>query len=274
MEGHASTSTTGVFDEAVGPPRNYDEFFAEETVENNKNGKRAGGGEDAEPTGFDEFFEPQLEPHLQCPICLAALREPVQTACGHRFCRACLDLWMSRSPAGPCPVDKLPLKRNAINADRFCEREVSNLTVRCRLWQDGCKCVGPLGKLREHATRECETRCVACDGVTLPRALMAQHWQRDCPAAETVCPCQRFTACSFRGPRKDVDAHLTANLSKHLSDAFDALSAGQTATRTPPMQGSRRRVGTSPTWPHSRKNCGVPSNRRRKSCTIGRGASR
>ena len=77
MESHASTSTTGVFDEAVGPPRNYDEFFAEETVGNNKNGKRAEGGEDAEPTGFDKFFEPQLEPRLQCPICLAALRDPV-----------------------------------------------------------------------------------------------------------------------------------------------------------------------------------------------------
>ena len=40
--------------------------------------------------GYDEFFDPPLESKYECPICLFGLREPVQTSCGHRFCRACI----------------------------------------------------------------------------------------------------------------------------------------------------------------------------------------
>lgn len=40
--------------------------------------------------GYDEFFEPPLESKYECPICLLGLREPVQTSCGHRFCKGCI----------------------------------------------------------------------------------------------------------------------------------------------------------------------------------------
>ena len=40
--------------------------------------------------GYDEYFDPPLESKYECPICLLGLREPVQTSCGHRFCRGCI----------------------------------------------------------------------------------------------------------------------------------------------------------------------------------------
>ena len=40
--------------------------------------------------GYDEYFDPPLEGKYECPICLLGLREPVQTSCGHRFCRGCI----------------------------------------------------------------------------------------------------------------------------------------------------------------------------------------
>lgn len=40
--------------------------------------------------GYDEYFDPPLENKYECPICLLGLREPVQTECGHRFCRGCI----------------------------------------------------------------------------------------------------------------------------------------------------------------------------------------
>ena len=40
--------------------------------------------------GYDEYFDPPLESKYQCSICLLGLRQPVQTSCGHRFCRGCI----------------------------------------------------------------------------------------------------------------------------------------------------------------------------------------
>ena len=41
--------------------------------------------------GFDECFLNELPDDFVCPICLLAIREPVQTECGHRFCFSCLE---------------------------------------------------------------------------------------------------------------------------------------------------------------------------------------
>ena len=40
--------------------------------------------------GYDAEFEPALDPKYICPVCLAALRSPLQTKCGHRFCKMCM----------------------------------------------------------------------------------------------------------------------------------------------------------------------------------------
>ena len=43
------------------------------------------------PSGYEyEFISTVLEDH-HCLICHLPLREPVQTRCGHRFCKKCLD---------------------------------------------------------------------------------------------------------------------------------------------------------------------------------------
>ena len=44
--------------------------------------------------GYNEDFDPPLENKLKCSICRKGLREPVQTECGHRFCRKCLEGFM------------------------------------------------------------------------------------------------------------------------------------------------------------------------------------
>ena len=46
--------------------------------------------EEARSEGYDEYFDPPLESKYECPICLLGLREPVQTSCGHRFCKGCI----------------------------------------------------------------------------------------------------------------------------------------------------------------------------------------
>lgn len=39
--------------------------------------------------GYEANFNPPLEDKYKCPVCLAALRDPVQTKCGHRLCSSC-----------------------------------------------------------------------------------------------------------------------------------------------------------------------------------------
>jgi len=39
--------------------------------------------------GYEATFNPALEDKYKCPVCLAALRDPVQTKCGHRLCSSC-----------------------------------------------------------------------------------------------------------------------------------------------------------------------------------------
>ena len=40
--------------------------------------------------GFDEVFDPPAPDVYECPICLLVLRLPMQTECGHRFCKGCI----------------------------------------------------------------------------------------------------------------------------------------------------------------------------------------
>lgn len=41
--------------------------------------------------GYDVEFDPPLESKYECPICLMALRNAIQTPCGHRFCKICIE---------------------------------------------------------------------------------------------------------------------------------------------------------------------------------------
>ena len=41
--------------------------------------------------GYDADFVMPLDDKNKCSICLLALRNPVQTQCGHRFCKDCLE---------------------------------------------------------------------------------------------------------------------------------------------------------------------------------------
>ena len=58
---------------------------------------QSSGGEsfegDTEGEGYDLEFVPVADPRYECPICLLILRNPVQTECGHRFCKACILKW-------------------------------------------------------------------------------------------------------------------------------------------------------------------------------------
>lgn len=77
------------------------------------------------------------EARFECPICLAWLRDPVLTQCGHRFCRNCIHSWLEKNSF--CPVDNMKLEIDKdIFPDNFTRREISQQRMRCPNISKGC----------------------------------------------------------------------------------------------------------------------------------------
>ncbi|XP_073243627.1 TNF receptor-associated factor 6-like [Porites lutea] len=141
------------------------------------------------PSGYDEYFDPPLEANHECPICLSGLREPMQTSCGHRFCRDCI-LWSFRSVSHSCPVDNERLDENSLYPDNFAKREILCHDVFCRMKKEhGCTWKGPLKTIDDHM-KVCAFVNICCPkncGKQLQRKNAKQHLETECPNRTTPC---------------------------------------------------------------------------------------
>ena len=66
-------------------------------------------------SGYDKMFLYPLLKRHECPICLLAMRDPVQTECGHLFCRGCLEPVLSKDTP-LCPLDNASLNKDDVSA--------------------------------------------------------------------------------------------------------------------------------------------------------------
>uniref|UniRef100_A0A8C5MM34 TNF receptor-associated factor n=1 Tax=Leptobrachium leishanense TaxID=445787 RepID=A0A8C5MM34_9ANUR len=140
---------------------------------------------DEETQGYDVEFDPPLESKYECPICLMALREAVQTPCGHRFCKACI--LKSLSDAGrKCPVDNEILLESQLFPDNFAKREILSLTVRCP--SQGCSTKMELRHLENHKAK-CDYATVECPQCMLPvlKLELDTHMKIHCPRRQISC---------------------------------------------------------------------------------------
>ena len=96
--------------------------------------------------GYEVKFVNVLLKRHECPICLFAMRTPVQTECGHLFCKECLEPVLKRKRP-ICPIDKEEIHQDSIFPDNACRREILNLDVYCKFAGSGCEWVGPLKNL-------------------------------------------------------------------------------------------------------------------------------
>ncbi|XP_065844231.1 TNF receptor-associated factor 4-like [Oscarella lobularis] len=138
--------------------------------------------------GFDAKFV-SLPNNLTCPICQVGMRDPVQTACGHRFCTACVQPLQTPNRSLTCPVCRQELEPNQVFPDVAVKREVLDLEVRCDLDGEGCNWKGELRALEDH-TAECQFVTVPCSlscGANIMRRRMSKHLRAEC--------CRRKVAC-------------------------------------------------------------------------------
>ena len=121
-----------------------------------------------------------------CPICQEILFEPVQTSCGHLFCSECL----RKNNSETCPFCRNKIEEEP-RRDRFNEREIKNLLVKCQNSSKGCTWEGELGLAEHHLQECCDYELVQClnqCGLDVARKEMEKHSQDECELRQCHCP--------------------------------------------------------------------------------------
>ena len=134
---------------------------------------------------------------LQCPVCFEIVLEPVQTSCGHLFCKRCVE-GVTRCPACREQFTSVP--------DHFNNRRVRSLRVKCPFTAKGCKWVGDLGDVGDHEAVRCKflpKSCPYCDFNTMQMEKLQQHL-RTCDNHTFQCP----NGCGAAPSRRGLDQHL------------------------------------------------------------------
>ncbi|KAK0063444.1 TNF receptor-associated factor 2 [Biomphalaria pfeifferi] len=155
----------------------------------NENGIRQPGG------FFRGIFASGFDTKFICRHCHRILRDPVQSQCGHRFCRSCRDEILNTSDCVQCPVcieDQIDdhemgtLALNEMFPDNAVRREMLNMQASCVF--PGCNWKG---RFKEYETHEknCQFKQLACSKCLLPVAdgQLDQHKANSCPERIVQC---------------------------------------------------------------------------------------
>ncbi|ELK35961.1 TNF receptor-associated factor 6 [Myotis davidii] len=182
--------------------------------------------------GYDVEFDPPLESKYECPICLMALREAVQTPCGHRFCKACITKSI-RDAGHKCPIDNEILLETQLFPDNFAKREILSLMVRCP--NEGCMHKMELRHL-EH-DQSCPLANVICEycSTMLIREQMPNHFDLDCPTAPIPCTFSSF-GCHEKMQRIHLARHLQENTQSHMRMLAQAVQSLNLAVAPMPQR--------------------------------------
>lgn len=160
----------------------------------------------AEESSIDDQIQVP-EARFECPICLAWLRDPVVTACGHRFCRSCILSWLERENAC-CPVDNMKLNHSDIYPDNFTRREISNQRTRCPNITRGC--------LAELSPLDVEQHLLECP-YRPPEVRLPENEKLRCAYVDAGCE-EKFE------DEPELQRHYEQNLQKHLMLVSSTLS--------------------------------------------------
>ncbi|XP_065659845.1 TNF receptor-associated factor 6-A-like isoform X2 [Hydra vulgaris] len=177
--------------------------------------------------GYNAHFLHELLDEYECPVCIMALREPVITLCGHRLCFSCSEEMKKRNNGVLiCPLDKTILNSEKVFPDKFTERAILQLKVKCDNFLKGCQWTGELKTINIHEEK-CECLplcCVNQCGIKILRKEMSSHITDSC--ANTIIPCQYLNiGCKFKGMRKEHKTHADSSMQTHLSLAVSKLDA-------------------------------------------------
>ncbi|XP_078379599.1 TNF receptor-associated factor 4-like isoform X2 [Oculina patagonica] len=140
--------------------------------------------------GYSGFaFVDKPSDALNCPICLCPMRDTVQTACGHRFCRSCLWQTFRQNNTRLCPQCRTSIRgNNQLFFDSAWQRDIDSLRVKCKSRKRGCAWIGAVGHYKEHKN-VCNYRVVTCNdcGSKMLERHFNTHQTTECPFRTVLC---------------------------------------------------------------------------------------
>ncbi|XP_077984944.1 TNF receptor-associated factor 2-like isoform X1 [Glandiceps talaboti] len=164
------------------------------------------------PAGYPRnIFAKNPDSKYLCIDCDLVLREPIQTYCGHRYCRLCFDEQLG-SDNGPVPCKGCEkeeimdsyLNRKEMHPDRAISRDLSRFAVQCI--NDSCDWKGIFKDYQQHSGT-CEHERIICIhrdgcGAIVKRKNLSQHLEKNCPMRMTKC-----SFCKNELPFKELRKH-------------------------------------------------------------------
>ncbi|XP_065679645.1 TNF receptor-associated factor 5 isoform X2 [Hydra vulgaris] len=156
--------------------------------------------------GYNAHFLHELSDEHECPVCKMALREPILTACGHRFCLSCSEeIRKINKGVLFCPLDKTKLKSEQTFRDKAVERAILQLKVKCNNFLKDCQWTGELRAINNHLS-SCEYQEVKCLNKRCFASLLSKEL---CDHMETKCIYRLVTCqhCNQKIPFCEKQAH-------------------------------------------------------------------
>ncbi|KAL5011673.1 hypothetical protein ScPMuIL_010224 [Solemya velum] len=142
-----------------------------------------------------EIFAENFDTKFKCNQCRKILREPVQSFCGHRFCKSCIESVVRNNEIVHCQTcieegntdeNYSILKTDQMFPDNAVRREMAGMATCCMF--PGCTWKGTF-KAFEHHIHECIYKPLSCPdcGQTVNAATIEQHRNEECVNRKIKC---------------------------------------------------------------------------------------
>ncbi|KAL1022587.1 hypothetical protein UPYG_G00029580 [Umbra pygmaea] len=100
------------------------------------------------------LYKDEVDDDLVCHICLQPLIHPLDTPCGHTYCRECLTSFLLESDF--CPVDRTPLMlQSCRKSSLLVHKLLDKLIVACP-FTEHCSDTLPRGEMEAHIRNRCK----------------------------------------------------------------------------------------------------------------------
>ena len=127
-----------------------------------------------------------------CPICFELLTNPFLNDCGHHLCRQCRTRLIADGKK-ECPVCRESNVLPSARLNKFLQREIKDLKVRCQHHKEGCRWIGEVRDLQSHLDpdkRRCGYILLPCSfgcGERIRSGAMREHMKSSCTKRQISC---------------------------------------------------------------------------------------